>query len=91
MCAGITPWNFPLLMAMFKIAPMLASGCTGIIKPAENTPLSTIRIVELWNEIQGVTPGVLNCLTGLGSETGEALALHPGIRKMDFTGSTAVG
>ena len=50
-CAVITPWNFPLLMSMFKIAPMLASGCTGIIKPAENTPLSTIRVVELWNEI----------------------------------------
>ena len=90
-CVGITPWNFPLLMSMFKIAPMLASGCTGIIKPAENTPLSTIRVVELWNEIQGVTPGVLNCLPGLGPEAGEALSLHPGVRKIAFTGSTVTG
>ena len=90
-CAGITPWNFPLLMTMFKLAPMLASGCTGILKPPEYAPLSTIRVVELWNEIEGVRPGVLNCLPGLGTETGEALTLHPGIRKIGFTGSTATG
>ena len=91
MCVGITPWNFPMLMSMFKIAPMLASGCTGILKPPENAPLTTIRIVELWNEIEGVPPGVLNCLPGLGPETGEALTVHPGIRKIAFTGSTVTG
>ena len=78
-------------MTMFKLAPMLASGCTGILKPPEYAPLSTIRVVELWNEIEGVRPGVLSCLPGLGTETGEALTLHPGIRKIGFTGSTATG
>ena len=78
-------------MTMFKLAPMLASGCTGILKPPEYAPLSTIRVVELWSEIEGVKPGVLNCLPGLGTEAGEALTLHPGVRKIGFTGSTATG
>ena len=70
---------------------MLASGCTGIIKPPENAPLSIIRLCELWNEVEGTVPGVLNCLPGLGSVTGDALTGHEGIRKIAFTGSTAVG
>ena len=78
-------------MNTFKIAPMLAAGCTGIIKPPENAPLSAIRVAELWNEIDGVVPGVYNCLPGLGSVTGDALTGHEGIRKIAFTGSTAVG
>ena len=90
-CGLITPWNFPFLMSTFKIAPMLASGCTGIIKAPENTPLSTIRIAQLWNDLEGVPPGVLNCLPGLGSVAGEALTGHAGVRKIAFTGSTKVG
>ena len=87
----ISPWNFPALLSTFKIAPMLASGCTGIMKPPENAPLSTIRMVQLWNEVEGVVPGVLNCLPGLGSVTGEALTGHEGVQKVSFTGSTAIG
>lgn len=78
-------------MSIFKTTPMLAAGCTGIIKPPENAPLSTLRIAELWNEIDGVPPGVLNCLPGLGSVAGEALTGHEDIRMIGFTGSTAVG
>ena len=70
---------------------MLASGCTGIVKPSENAPLAPIRIVELWNEIEGVVPGVLNCLPGLGSVTGDTLTDHEGIRKIAFTGSKKIG
>lgn len=90
-CGLITPWNFPMLMSIFKIAPMLAAGCTGVIKPPENAPLSTIKIANLWNEIEGTIPGVLNCLPGLGTEAGEAMIGHDGIRRIAFTGSTKVG
>ena len=78
-------------MSTFKIAPMIASGCTGILKPPENAPLSALRMCELWNDIDGVVPGVLNCLPGLGAVTGDALTEHDGIRKIAFTGSTAIG
>jgi len=90
-CGLITPWNFPALMTAWKIGPMLASGCTGISKPPELAPLSSLRLVELWNETPGVIPGVLNCLPGVGAEAGEALVDHPGIRKIAFTGSGVTG
>ncbi len=88
-CGQIIPWNFPLLMAAWKIAPALAAGCTTILKPAEQTPLSALRLGELALEA-GLPPGVLNVLTGDGS-TGAALVQDPGVDKIAFTGSTAVG
>src|SRR5205085_1076602 len=88
-CGQIVPWNFPMLMAAWKIAPALAAGCTVVLKPAEQTPLSALRIGELALEV-GLPPGVLNVLTGDGS-TGAALVEHPGIDKIAFTGSTEVG
>jgi acyl-CoA reductase-like NAD-dependent aldehyde dehydrogenase len=88
-CAQIVPWNFPLLMTAWKIAPALAAGCTIVLKPAEQTPLSALRLGELALEV-GFPPGVLNVLTGDG-ETGAALVDHPGIDKIAFTGSTEVG
>ncbi len=88
-CAQIVPWNFPLLMAAWKLGPALAAGCTVVLKPAEQTPLSALRLGELALEV-GFPPGVLNVLTGDGS-TGAALVDHPGIDKIAFTGSTAVG
>jgi acyl-CoA reductase-like NAD-dependent aldehyde dehydrogenase len=88
-CAQIIPWNFPLLMAAWKLGPALAAGCTVVLKPAEQTPLSALRIGELALEV-GFPPGVLNVLTGDGS-TGAALVDHPGVDKIAFTGSTAVG
>ena len=88
--AQIVPWNFPLLMAMWKIAPALAAGCTIILKPAENTPLTALRFGQLALDA-GIPAGVLNILTGYGAEVGEALVDHPGVDKVAFTGSTAVG
>jgi acyl-CoA reductase-like NAD-dependent aldehyde dehydrogenase len=88
-CAQIVPWNFPLLMAAWKISPALAAGCTIVLKPAEQTPLSALRLGELALEV-GFPPGVLNVLTGDGS-TGAALVEHPDVDKVAFTGSTAVG
>jgi acyl-CoA reductase-like NAD-dependent aldehyde dehydrogenase len=88
-CAQIVPWNFPLLMACWKIAPALAAGCTIVLKPAEQTPLSALRLGELALEA-GLPPGVLNVLAGDGS-TGAALVEHPEVDKIAFTGSTAVG
>jgi acyl-CoA reductase-like NAD-dependent aldehyde dehydrogenase len=88
-CGQIVPWNFPLLMAAWKIAPALAAGCTIVLKPAEQTPLTALRLGELALEV-GFPPGVLNVLTGDG-ETGAALVDHPDIDKIAFTGSTAVG
>jgi acyl-CoA reductase-like NAD-dependent aldehyde dehydrogenase len=87
--AQIIPWNFPLLMAAWKLGPALAAGCTVVLKPAEQTPLSALRLGELALEV-GFPPGVLNILTGDG-ETGAALVDHPDIDKIAFTGSTAVG
>lgn len=85
----IIPWNFPLLLASWKVGPALACGNTVVIKPAEQTPLTTLRFGELALEA-GVPAGVLNILTG-GPETGQAIVRHPGIDKIAFTGSTAVG
>jgi acyl-CoA reductase-like NAD-dependent aldehyde dehydrogenase len=88
-CAQIIPWNFPLLMAAWKLGPALAAGCTIVLKPAEQTPLSALRVGELALEV-GFPPGVLNVLTGDGS-TGAALVDHPDVDKIAFTGSTEVG
>lgn len=88
--AAIVPWNFPLLMAVWKIAPALACGCTVVLKPAEETPLTAIRLAELAHEA-GFPPGVFNVVTGQGETAGAALVRHPGIDKVTFTGSTEVG
>jgi aldehyde dehydrogenase (NAD+) len=86
---AIVPWNFPLLMAAWKIAPALAAGNTIVLKPAETTPLSALRLAEICAEAD-LPPGVLNIVTGDGA-TGAALVAHPGIDKIAFTGSTEVG
>lgn len=86
----IIPWNFPLLMAAWKIAPALAAGCTIVLKPAEQTPLSALRFGELVAEA-GIPDGVVNIVTGYGETAGAALAEHPGVDKIAFTGSTEVG
>jgi acyl-CoA reductase-like NAD-dependent aldehyde dehydrogenase len=88
-CGQIIPWNFPLLMAAWKIAPALAAGCTIVLKPAEQTPLTGLRLGELALEA-GLPEGVLNVITGDG-ETGAALVDHEDVDKIAFTGSTAVG
>jgi acyl-CoA reductase-like NAD-dependent aldehyde dehydrogenase len=88
-CGQIIPWNFPLLMASWKVGPALAAGCTTVLKPAEQTPLTALRLGELALEA-GFPEGVLNVVTGDGT-TGSALVDHPGIDKIAFTGSTAVG
>lgn len=85
----IIPWNFPLLMAAWKIAPALACGNTVVIKPAETTSITMLRLAEIFRQA-GLPPGVVNVVTG-GPETGAALARHPGIDKLAFTGSTEVG
>src|SRR2546421_7615640 len=85
----IIPWNFPLLLASWKLGPALACGCTIVLKPAEQTPLTTLRFGELAVEA-GLPAGVLNIVTG-GPETGKAIVSHAGIDKIAFTGSTAVG
>lgn len=86
----IIPWNFPLLMCAWKLAPALACGNTTILKPAEETPLSALRLGELLIEA-GFPPGVVNILTGPGVPTGSAIVEHPGVDKIAFTGSTEVG
>jgi acyl-CoA reductase-like NAD-dependent aldehyde dehydrogenase len=88
-CGQIIPWNFPLLMAAWKLGPSLAAGCTVVLKPAEQTPLTAVRLGELALEA-GFPEGVLNVVTGDGS-TGALIVDHPGIDKIAFTGSTAVG
>src|SRR6202167_3069518 len=88
--AAIVPWNFPLMIGMWKIAPALACGCTLVVKPAELTPLSMLRVAELFLEA-GLPPGALNVVCGKGSVVGEALVRHPGVDKVTFTGSPKVG
>src|SRR5690606_2331999 len=85
----IVPWNFPLAMAINKIAPALAVGCTMVLKPAEQTPLSALRLGELIQEA-GIPDGVVNIVTGFGT-AGAAIVEHPGVDKVSFTGSTEVG
>src|SRR5580698_6583211 len=86
----IIPWNFPLMMAAWKLAPALAAGCTIVLKPAEQTPLSALRFGELIQEA-GFPDGVVNIVTGYGETAGAALANHPDVDKVAFTGSTEVG
>ena len=86
----IIPWNFPLMMAAWKLAPALAAGCTIVLKPAEQTPLSALRFGELIQEA-GFPAGVVNIVTGFGETAGAALAEHPDVDKVAFTGSTEVG
>ncbi|MCC6156379.1 MAG: aldehyde dehydrogenase family protein, partial [Candidatus Hydrogenedentes bacterium] len=86
----IIPWNFPLLMAAWKLGPALAAGCTVVLKPAEQTPLSALLLGKLICEA-GFPEGVVNIVTGFGETAGAALAQHPGIDKVAFTGSTEVG
>jgi aldehyde dehydrogenase (NAD+) len=88
--AAITPWNSPLLLLTWKLAPALAAGCTVVVKPSEHSPVSTLGLAELITEA-GFPPGVVNVVTGLSRETGAALAGHPGVDKVAFTGSTATG
>ncbi|HAA09048.1 MAG: aldehyde dehydrogenase family protein [Syntrophomonadaceae bacterium] len=89
-CAGITPWNFPLILAIYKIAPALAMGNSIVLKPASITPVTTLELAKILSEA-GVPPGVFNVITGPGSSMGNYLAGHPEVDKIAFTGSTEVG
>src|SRR5271155_1760242 len=86
----IIPWNFPLLMAAWKLAPALAAGCCSVLKPAEQTPLTVLKLAG-WLAECGVPAGVVNIVTGIGETSGAALVTHPGVDKIAFTGSAAVG
>src|SRR3970282_18956 len=87
---AIIPWNFPLLMAIWKLGPALAAGNTLVLKPAEQTPLTALYLADLVREV-GFPPGVINIITGPGEPTGAAMSAHMDIAKVAFTGSTAVG
>ena len=89
-CAQIVPWNFPLLMACLKIAPALAAGCTIVLKPAEQTSLTALRLADLVAEA-GFPAGVLNIITGNGHTAGDRMVKHPDVDKVAFTGSTEIG
>src|SRR5579884_2533465 len=86
----IIPWNYPLLMAAWKLAPALAAGCTCILKPAEQTPLTVLEMANWFSDI-GLPPGVVNIVTGFGETAGAPLVQHPEVNKIAFTGSAAVG
>ncbi|MCH94444.1 betaine aldehyde dehydrogenase 1 chloroplastic-like, partial [Trifolium medium] len=88
--ALITPWNYPLLMATWKVAPALAAGCAAILKPSELASVTCLELGEICREV-GLPPGVLNILSGLGHEAGASLASHPDVDKIAFTGSSATG
>jgi phenylacetaldehyde dehydrogenase len=88
--AQIVPWNFPLLMAVLKVAPALAAGCTIVLKPAEQTSLTALLLADMINEA-GLPPGVLNIVTGYGHTAGDRLVKHPDVDKVAFTGSTEIG
>jgi 1-pyrroline dehydrogenase len=87
--AGITPWNYPMMMAIWKIGPALAAGNVQIIKPSEQTPLSTLRLMELWKD--ALPPGVLNVITGDGEPVGAGLVRHSDVRLVSLTGDVATG
>ena len=89
-CGQIIPWNYPLLMAAWKLAPALAAGCTMVLKPAEQTPLSALYLARILESVD-LPPGVINVVTGYGETAGAALASHPDVDKIAFTGSTEVG
>ncbi|MEH7110011.1 aldehyde dehydrogenase family protein [Bacillus sp. JJ1764] len=88
-CAAVTPWNLPMWIATWKIAPALAMGNTVVVKPASYTPLATLKLAEIISSV--VPPGVINVVAGPGAEVGEALVSHPQVDKVAFTGSTEVG
>jgi acyl-CoA reductase-like NAD-dependent aldehyde dehydrogenase len=88
--AQIVPWNYPIMMAAWKLAPALAAGCTVVLKPDPSTPLTVLRVAELAGEV-GIPPGVVNIVPADGPTTGAYLVRHPGIDKVAFTGSTATG
>ncbi len=88
--AQIIPWNYPLLMAAWKLAPAIAAGCTCVLKPAEQTPLTALEMAE-WFQDVGLPPGVINIVTGFGETAGAPLVAHPGVDKVAFTGSASVG
>ena len=87
---AITPWNFPLPMEVAKIAPALAAGCTVVLKPAELTSLTALKLAQLIQDV-GIPPGVINIVTGYGDPAGKAIVEHPDVDKISFTGSTATG
>ena len=89
MVAAITPWNFPVALVVWKLAPALAAGCAVVVKPAVEAPLAAWALCDL-AERAGLPPGLVSCLTGDGPLVGEALATHPGIAKVAFTGSRRV-
>ena len=89
-CAAIVPWNFPLLIAIWKVAPALAMGNTMVLKPASQTPLTALAFADICREV-GLPPGVLNVITGSGGSVGQAIVEHPGIDKIAFTGDTSTG
>src|SRR5579871_5994789 len=86
----IIPWNYPLLMAAWKLAPAIAAGCTCVLKPAEQTPLTALEFAKWFAEV-GLPPGVVNVITGFGESAGAPLVQHPDVNKIAFTGSAAVG
>ena len=88
-CGQITPWNYPLMMAIWKIGPAFAAGCTSVLKPAENTPLSTFKLAEIAGEI--LPPGVLNVIGGHGDPAGSSLVTHPEVDFVSLTGSPETG
>jgi aldehyde dehydrogenase (NAD+) len=88
--AALVPWNSPLLLTTWKLAPALAAGCTVVVKPSEQTPVSVFELAGLFEEA-GFPPGVFNVVSGYGPTTGKALVAHPGVDKVAFTGSTRVG
>ena len=85
----IVPWNFPFLMAAWKLAPVLAAGCTTVLKPSSSTSLSVLELMRLIGPV--VPAGVINVVTGGGSRSGQYLLDHPGLQKLAFTGSTEIG
>ena len=89
-CGLITPWNYPLMMLSWKMAACLAAGNTVVIKPAQVCPLTALKFAEL-SVKAGIPPGVINVLPGTGSVAGQAIASHPDVRKLGFTGSTEIG
>lgn len=86
----IIPWNYPILMLSWKWGPAIATGCTSVLKPAEQTPLTALYVAQLAKEA-GFPAGVLNVITGYGPTAGNAISMHPSIRKVAFTGSVEVG
>jgi 1-pyrroline dehydrogenase len=88
---GITPWNYPLMMAIWKIGPALAAGNVQVVKPSEQTPLTTLRFVQLAQEAEILPPGVLNVVTGDGVPVGEAIVKHPDVRLISLTGDVETG